>query len=513
MTNRKNAYQAIMLAAGIVVVLFLWQGKIGFNIGDEGFLWYGAQRVMRGEVPLRDFMAYDPGRYYWSAAVMKAWGSDGIMPLRAAVAIFQAFGLAVGLFLIGRSEKNRSILYSVISALILVAWMYPLYKSFDIAVSIMMIGALTFLIEKPSISRYFIAGICLGVVAVFGRNHGLYGAAGSLGVIGWLRINRTEGPTLAKGFFVWVAGVVVGFSPILLMALLVPGFAASFVESIRFLFEYKSTNLPLPIPWPWRVNWASGSLVDSARAVLIGIFFIATLAFGLLSLIWVVLQKLRHQQVQPVFAAASFLALPYAHYAYSRADVDHLALGVFPLLIGSLVLIARRSTPVKWSLAIAFCVISLCTMYAVQPAWQCRPAAACVDVEISGTSLRIDPNTAVAIKFVRGLAATYAPNGGNFVVAPFWPSIYAVFDQRSPMWEIYALFPRSQAFQLAEIERIKKANPRFILVLDIPLDGRDDLRFTRTHPLIYQYIVANFERVSASPSPDVQIFKATRSAE
>jgi len=89
-----------------------------------------------------------------------------------------------------------------------------------------------------------------GLVAVFGRNHGVYGIAGSIGVMVWLNIKRTEGPGLIKGFALWAGGVMVGFMPIILMALLVPGFAVAFLENALHVFEKKTTTIPLPVPWP-----------------------------------------------------------------------------------------------------------------------------------------------------------------------------------------------------------------------------------------------------------------------
>jgi len=46
------------------------------NIYDEGVVVYGAERVLRGDTPYRDFWTiYSPGQFYTLAAVLKLFGS------------------------------------------------------------------------------------------------------------------------------------------------------------------------------------------------------------------------------------------------------------------------------------------------------------------------------------------------------------------------------------------------------------------------------------------------------
>src|SRR3954452_9385091 len=94
---RSRVLVALLVSGALVVGSFVWQGDYGFNIGDEGFLWYGVQRVRTGEAPLLDFMPYGPAPYYWWGALTAVQQNDGIMALRGTVAGFQLVGLFFGL--------------------------------------------------------------------------------------------------------------------------------------------------------------------------------------------------------------------------------------------------------------------------------------------------------------------------------------------------------------------------------------------------------------------------------
>lgn len=510
---KATSYPAVLLAAvsvGAVLASFAWQGYAGFNIADEGYLWYGAQRVMRGEVPIRDFMSYDPGRYYWSAALMSLGGDEGIVALRLAVTAFQALGLFAALHVLIRDTPAAPRALLLVVAVTLLAWMFPRHKLFDISMSIFLVAVLAFLIRQPTTRSYLLAGIAVGLAAVFGRNHGVYGAAGSIGAIAYLALGRS-GPRIPQAFASWAAGVGIGFMPVIFMAAVMPGFAAAFVESIRFLFELGSTNLPLPVPWPWSAAFGRLPFLDASREALVGVFFISVVVFGVCTIAWAFLARVRGSEPAPVIVAAGLMALPYAHFAYSRADVNHLAQGVFPFLIGAFALVARGSATVRWPFAAALCAASLFVMLPLHPGWRCRLPEQCVSTEVGASRLTIDRSTAGDIDLLRNLVERFATGGRLFYVAPFWPGAYAVFDRRSPVWEIYPVLPRNEPMQRAEIQRLAAAEPGFVVILDRPLDGREELRFRNTHPLIYRYVEENFETVAGLASdPAYRIYRSAR---
>jgi len=86
--NYLQIVSILLIVISGILVFFFWNSHHGFNVPDEGYLWYGSQRVMLGEVPFRDFMSYDIGRYYWSAAFMRLVGDNGIITLRVAIMVF-----------------------------------------------------------------------------------------------------------------------------------------------------------------------------------------------------------------------------------------------------------------------------------------------------------------------------------------------------------------------------------------------------------------------------------------
>jgi len=489
--------------------LFAWEGHKGLNLGDEGYLWYGVQRVMAGEIPIRDFQAYDPGRYFWSALLMRLTGTEGIVALRYTVIAWQVATLAAALGWLAAINRRGNFVFVLICALTLVAWMVPRHKLFDIAISIALVCVFTNWLKKPSLANHLIAGAAVGLAAYFGRNHGIYGAMASVGIFAYLALHCEDWSLWRRGLAMFIVGGVLGYLPMLVTLVLVPGFTSAFIESIRFLFEVKATNLPLPVPWPWLVQVSGVPLADALHGITIGLFFLAITAFACLSVIYVLICRWRRQSVSPLVVACAFCSVPYAHYAFSRADPWHLAQGIFPTLIGLLAIAATLRASRRLAICIPLCALSVLAATPMHPGWQCLGHDRCSGLTMGSDTLLVDKQTAGDIHLLRRLRHDFAPEGQSFFVTPLQPGAYAVLEAKAPTWEIYTAWPRTERFQSDEIARLSAAKPGFLLISDAALDGREELRYRVTHPLIDRYVRDNYLLVDGyTQDPNYRIYRA-----
>lgn len=505
MIEKRNGFSIVTLGFAVVIAVswFLWQGRFDFNLWDEGHLWYGAQRVLAGEVPILDFRAYDPGRYYWSAAWMALWKNDGILALRASTILFLIPGLWAGLRLIPQSKKHGSYLFFILSALILSVWLYPRHKLFDISICLMLTASLAGVISKPSSKRCFLYGFVNGLAFFFGRNHGAYGVAGGVLAAGYLAIISNVRSGWVKRTVCWGCGITVGGVPFVLLFLLVPGFFTSFRESLLFS---GNTILPVPVPWPWTVGFESIPTGTAVQDVLVGLWFIALILLsvsGLVSLFFFGRKKI----IPSALAAAVLMAPFYAFHAFSRADISHLAQGIFPLLLCILIGLSLLPGWWKWAGVLCLFTISLMVMLPVQPGGQGRRDSSWVECDIGGDLLRVPRSVASDVDMLKRLIQTYAPGGRSFVVVPYWPGAYALTRCKAPMYDVYPLFKRTEEFQRQEIDRIRQSDPGFAVVMDFALDQMETRRFRNTNPLIEEYIRAHFERVDGFPAV-YQVYRA-----
>jgi hypothetical protein len=246
---------------------------------------------------------------------------------------------------------------------------------------------------------------------------------------------------------------------------------------------------------------------------MIGSLYIALPLAGIAGFVYAICARFKDAVIPNAAAASAFLILPYAHHTFRRTDIGHLAQTIFPFLIGILAISAASSKKVKIPVIALLLCVSLVVMLPLRhSAWQGLKGGG--NVRLGGDTIKTDPETAYNIALLSSLAKEYCRDGRTFLAVPFWPGAYAVMERKAPIWEIYPLVPRNSTFQEREIERIEDAEPGFVIVWDLALDGREDLRFQNTHPLIDQYIRQNFEQIEDPFSPTgFRIYRTIRPAQ
>lgn len=474
------------LAALIAALAFYVERHWGFGLADESYLWYGAQRIVQGEVPLRDFMSYDPARYLLSGAWMWLAGDDGILALRGFLGLLTILATVLASSLVAKAWCLDRWWPIVLVAVLFTLWIVPRNKVFDALASIVLVASIAWVIGRPCVSRFFRLGIIVGLLAILGRNHGVYGLCASL-VAGIWTAWQGHLQQRRQTLIAFAAGVGIGYAPMWMAALFIPGFAAAVLQSVRLMFDYGATNIALPVIWPWTALLNGRFDPDS---ILMGSLFAALPIFDVAGIVVMIYLGRQRRDLSPLFVAAVCASIPYTHYAFSRANISHLSLAVMPMLIG--VLAGTSIRPVTpWRavfLPLSLILLSMPCALWLHPRYEAwRSAEPWREVRIGGDALMLKPQEANAVDLLEALSRT-RKDPGPLLVAPLWPGAYTLFHQRSPDWEIYPLVPRSKDFQEAEIARLRRSRIGLAAVLNVPADGNAASLYSNTHPLIFAYL-------------------------
>lgn len=481
--------------------MFSIQGNVGLNVADEGYLWYGVDRVFHGEIPFRDFRSYDPGRYYWSALEFLLW-RPGILPLRLSESLLQVLALFLGLLAARRFTQYRWELAAVGVALTL--WMFPTYKYFDCAMPMMAVYVGIRLLEKPSSFRLWASGAFVGFSFWMGRNHGLYLSLAFLALVLWA-CRKTRG---LQGKSVYGAlGIFLGLTPFFLMCLWAKGFGAAYLAAVRTDLTI-GTNIHLPVFASWESLYGLGFTLEGVAAFLFGTLLVILPFFYLFWIIKAFSPAKEPPAGKEFLLVCAVVGLPYLHHVYSRADWEHLAIGIPPFLLGCFAM-NPLAGPRRWMgalLVVALSFLSIGVKSQVDQFLAHTPQSSLIKYPIGRDEMYLDLVTARFIENNRKIVRSLHP-GETILFFPHLPALYPVFQLKSPLRNIYSLFPSSPEEQQKMIRELEENHTRWAVIDDDPIDGKEDLKFENTNPVLFAYLSGHFKLV---PSPflpsDCQLF-------
>jgi hypothetical protein len=509
-----------VLALALSAAMLLAQRRLDFTVNEEGFLWYGAVATAHGDVPLRDFYSYDPGRYYWAAAWTPLVG-EGVLGLRLATAAFAALGLFCGLLAARRAIANPVVLAG--AGIVLTLWLLPRNKLYEPAVEMMAVLAAVALIERPDRRRHLLAGAMVGFGAFMGKNHGVYLAVAFLALILLLYLRRggeAEPPSpapvlgLAGRLRAWIGGIALGASPLLVMLALVPGFLRSYVDSVLFFVQQGQTNFPRPVPWPWHYELSAMSPWDAAQIFSIGFCFLLTVVFFALGGVAVIAMPGLRLRRHALLAASVVVGAVYTHHAFSRADLAHLAPSIHPLLLGLLALPAacaaaargpraRRALRMSAGAAVGLLLaaVTCATAIPAQPLYHQLTTHVMTPYTIAGEELWLRPRTLAVIAWVEDQVAARLPPHAPILLAPNLPGLYTILGRRSPVWNVYPIWPATGKLDERMLGELRRHHVAWAFIQNTSVDARKELLFRNSHPRVWDYLMRRFE-LAASCQPE-----------
>lgn len=246
---------------------------------DEFLSLYGAERVLHGGVPYRDFWTmYGPAQFYLLAVFFKLFGIS-VLTGRLYDALIRA-GIACACFVLARllaplrwALAAFGIVLLWLACIYYSAYNYPVYPAL-LASLLSCVFFTRFLRNPRRVSPLFLSGLFVSLAAIFRHDSGFYICLAELLMLVWITVllpysARTFADRIAlflRRTLPYIAGVILlaapiygfvlwkaGFQNLFYDLFYVPGVIYPRVRSLPFLTQETLRNLHHPLSWDGRL--------------------------------------------------------------------------------------------------------------------------------------------------------------------------------------------------------------------------------------------------------------------
>ncbi len=499
-----------MFIAFALAALAYLHSDIFIDFADEGFLWYGSTHISQGQVPILDFQSYEPGRYYWCAAVFWVFGK-GLMSLRLAEALFQFVGLCFGLFALKRALTSSLSLLG--AGLIAVFFMLVPCRYFSASLPLIALFFAVRLIEKPSLRRHVAAGICTGLMVFLAINQSFYVFGAFLALMLYLNAKGCVQSAARKRLF-FIVGIGIGLVPMACMFLMIPGFWESYLDRLTMIasaFGQGKANVSLPISWPWLVKWDAISralpsfharALEYANLFSGGFIFIIVIVYYFISVPALIRFKKIQEPPKALFVASVFVGLFHLGHIFSRSDLVYMGEGIFPVWAGLLAWQAWAQAPVFKRMATGLVIFfSLAAFFAVGLRHNIIfkmmvPKGGMTWYSVGKDRIWLLHSDAEYCDSFKKLVTQYVKPEELILLAPLLTTFYCLLEKESPVYELYFHIAPSPATEERLLRQLEQKKVRWAIVGNLQIDGHPEQTLPRSHPRLWEYLMRHFEVVT-----------------
>lgn len=201
-------------------ILFLYGSiHISYNIYDEGIVVYGASRVLKGDIPYRDFWTmYAPGQFYIIALLFRIFG-EYLFITRLYSATVNLLIVLMVYYIVKRVSNERLATLSLILSTLWMGGWGLFHSSPTPAGTLWCLFSIYFVIDflcLKKVSSLILGGIITGVTVIFRHDIGGYTFISSSIVIlsyVYLKVTDRDFKDTVKIWVRYLLATVVGFLP------------------------------------------------------------------------------------------------------------------------------------------------------------------------------------------------------------------------------------------------------------------------------------------------------------